>query len=351
MKIGDVLITWYRKHKRDLPWRKTRDPYFIWVSEIVLQQTRISQGTSYYQRFIKKFPNIYSLANANLDEVLKVWQGLGYYSRARNMYETANNIVNEKNGIFPTNSCELKQLKGIGEYTAAAIASISYNEKIPVVDGNVLRWIARLNGYDAPLSSVKLKDEVYQKCVEYMLHSNPGEFNQAMMEFGALQCKPGKPECSTCPFSEICKAHIHHLEEKIPTKNKVNKQKTRYFHYFILKYKGKVVLKKRTEDDIWKGLYEFPMIETKRKTSFKTILETKDAKKMFITKFKSCREIGKEVRHLLSHQIILARFFELTFSETPKFNIQNADIVQIASINKYPVSKIIEKIIEMELKN
>ena len=350
MKIGDVLITWYRKHKRDLPWRKTQDPYLIWVSEIILQQTRISQGTAYYQRFIEKFPNIDSLATANIDEVLKIWQGLGYYSRARNMYETALEIVSKKQGIFPSKANELQQLKGIGGYTAAAIASISFNEKIPVVDGNVIRWVARMKGFNAPVSSTKLKGEVYKTCVEYIKSHNPGEFNQAMMEFGALQCIPGKPDCSSCPFMKICKAHINYIEEELPTPKKVKKQKIRYFNYFILKHKGKIILRKRAEDDIWKGLYEFPMIETKRKTSFNTLLKSNVVKQMRISKYNSFREIGIEVRHVLSHQIILARFYELTFIEAPKFNFQDVDMVEIASINKYPVSRIIEKIIEGEWK-
>ena len=351
MKIGDVLIDWYRKHKRDLPWRKTKDPYYIWVSEIILQQTRIIQGTAYYQRFVEKFPDVFSLANANIDDVLKIWQGLGYYTRARNMHETAKEIVNHKQGIFPVNSIELQKLKGIGAYTAAAISSISFNEKIPVVDGNVLRWVARMNGFKDLVSSAKLKVDVNQRCVEYMQNHNSGEFNQAMMEFGALQCAPGKPDCSSCPFSKICFAHINNIVEKLPLPKKIKKQSVRYFHYFILRFDGKVVLRKRTEEDIWKGLYEFPMVETKRKTSFKTLLNSNEMQQMKISKFNSFREIGNDVKHILSHQIILARFYELSYNKAPKINVQNVDTVEIASINKYPVSKIIEKIIEKELKN
>lgn len=351
MKIGDVLIDWYRKHKRDLPWRKTKDPYFIWVSEIILQQTRIIQGTAYYHRFMEKFPDIFSLANANIDDVLKVWQGLGYYTRARNMHETAKEIVNHKHGKFPENASELQQFKGIGVYTAAAIASISFNEKIPVVDGNVLRWVARMNGFKDSVSSAKLKVDVNQRCVEYMQNHNSGEFNQAMMEFGALKCIPGKPNCSFCPFSKICMAHINKVEEKLPLPKKIKKQSVRYFHYFILRFDGRVVLRKRTENDIWKGLYEFPMVETNCKTSFKNLLKSNDLRQMNILKFDSKREIENEVKHILSHQIILARFYEFNYNKTPKINIQDVDIVEITSINKYPVSKIIEKIIEKELKN
>ena len=250
MKIGDVLIDWYRKNKRDLPWRKTSDPYLIWVSEIIFQQTRISQGTQYYYRFTEHFPTIYTLANAQIDDVLKTWQGLGYYSRARNMHETAKEIVLNKNGIFPDTSKGLLKLKGVGSYTAAAIASISFDEKIPVVDGNVIRLITRLNGNNLPVSSNQLKKMVAETADKYMYNHLPGEFNQAMMEFGALQCIAGKPDCSICPISKKCYAYINDIVEKLPVKSKTKAPKHRYFYYGIIICKNKIIVRKRVENDI-----------------------------------------------------------------------------------------------------
>jgi A/G-specific adenine glycosylase len=351
MKIGDVLIDWYRKNKRDLPWRKTKDPYYIWVSEIIFQQTRIIQGIQYYNRFIERFPNVHSLAKSKIDDVLKVWQGLGYYSRARNMHETAIDISHNKNGMFPGSSKKLLALKGVGLYTAAAIASISFDEKISVVDGNVIRLITRLQGFDLPVSSDQLKKNVADTAFNYMNNHSPGEFNQAMMEYGALQCVSGKPDCSICPLSKKCYAYINNVIEQFPVKLKAKASKNRYFYYGVFIYKNKVFVKKRTDKDIWQGLYDFPMVETNRKISMSSLVETEKFKKVFSENFISCKTIGKPVKRILSHQVIYAQFFELQYKNGFVPTMQNAEQVSVKSLRKLPVPKIIEKFIESKFKN
>lgn len=350
MKIGDVLIDWYRKNKRDLPWRKTRDPYYIWVSEIIFQQTRIIQGIQYYTRFVEKFPDIHSLANAPIDDVLKIWQGLGYYSRARNMHETAKDISKNKNGMFPGTSAELLKLKGVGSYTAAAIASISFKEKIPVVDGNVTRLISRLHGIHLPVSSDRLKEMVADTAYKYMCKHSPGEFNQAMMEYGALQCTAGKPDCLVCPLSKQCYAYINNMVDKFPVKLKSKALKNRYFYYGVIIYKNKIIVKKRTGKDIWQGLYEFPMIETNCKMSFSSLTKTEKFQETFGDTFIICKKTGKPIKHILSHQVIYAQFFELSYENSFVPFLQNAEQVSVKSLMKLPVPKIIEKFIDQKFK-
>ena len=209
MNIGNTLIDWYHRHKRDLPWRNTRDAYKIWLSEIILQQTRVEQGLPYYERFIETFPNISALANAHEDDVLKLWQGLGYYSRARNLHAAAKQVLQEFNGNFPSTFNEIIALKGVGEYTAAAIASFAFDEKHPVLDGNVYRCIARLFGLHDPIDNAKSKKVFYDILWKEIEHANPHLFNQAIMEFGAMQCRPKNPDCGVCPFADQCYALKH----------------------------------------------------------------------------------------------------------------------------------------------
>ncbi|TVQ09939.1 MAG: A/G-specific adenine glycosylase [Bacteroidetes bacterium] len=260
------LLQWYKVNHRNLPWRDTTDPYKIWLSEIILQQTRIAQGTSYYFRFLELFPNVHSLARASEDKVLGAWQGLGYYSRARNLHHTARVVANEYDGVFPADYKLLLELKGIGPYTAAAIASIAFGLPRAAIDGNVTRVIARYFGIEDPVDDTLIKKTIEETAAELLPPQQPGNFNQAMMDFGAIICKPGKPHCNICPFAEECIARKNGLISKIPLKSKKVKQKLRHFHFFLFYWPENepeyLLIEKRKGNDIWKNLYQLPLIET-----------------------------------------------------------------------------------------
>ena len=246
MKLTIELIGWYKKNKRSMPWRQTSDPYKIWISEIILQQTRIDQGMVYYIKFLDHFPDVLSLANATEHDILKLWQGLGYYSRARNLYHAAKIIANDFNGHFPNTFNDLLKLPGIGEYTAAAISSIAFNEPRPVVDGNVLRFLSRFEGIKVPIDTNAGKQLITDIAIKLIDHKQPGEFNQALMEFGALFCKPMNPDCQKCIFRSECKAYTNELVNEIPIKNKQLSKRKRYFYYLIIVDRNKsVYLNKR----------------------------------------------------------------------------------------------------------
>ncbi len=269
----NLLITWFLKNKRDLPWRKTKDPYKIWLSEIILQQTRVEQGKPYYYKFIAEYPTIKSLAKANDDEVMKLWQGLGYYSRARNLLFTARQITAQNAGKFPTTYKEINELKGIWDYTAAAISSFAFNLKHPVLDGNVYRFITRLYGITTPIDTAHTRNEVKAILNELISFTNdPATFNQALMEFGALQCTPRLPLCHGCPFNQNCYALKENKISTIPLKGKAIKVKDRYLHYFVFTTpENRTFIKKRVEKDIWQNLYDFPLIESFEPISVKKI--------------------------------------------------------------------------------
>lgn len=256
------MLAWHDKHARSLPWKEDRDPYKIWVSEIILQQTRIIQGLPYYHKFIARFPDIFSLAIAPEDDLMKVWEGLGYYSRARNMQWTARHIVDKMNGHFPDNYNDLILLKGIGPYTAAAISSFAFDEARAVVDGNVYRVISRYFGMDVPTDTTAGKKEFAEKAHEIIDPDQPGKYNQAIMDFGAMQCIPGQPDCLRCPFQQSCIARRSGRILELPQKLKKPVKKDRTFQYFVLiTPDGSTIVRKRSRKDIWKGLYEFPMVE------------------------------------------------------------------------------------------
>jgi len=236
MDIADTLIAWYERNKRELPWRNTREVYSIWLSEIILQQTRIDQGTDYYIKFVNRYPDIYALAGAPQDEVFKLWQGLGYYNRAANMLKTAQLITGKYKGKFPQKRARLMELPGIGPYTSAAIASIAFNEPIPAVDGNVFRVIARLYGVKEPVNSTKGMQIVSDLAEKLMDKNNPGTFNQALMEFGALACTPTVPSCDNCPFRSVCYACLNGKVEGLPFRQPKAKVKSRFFYYFHIDY-------------------------------------------------------------------------------------------------------------------
>src|SRR6478736_1262977 len=273
MIFSNILIKWYLQNKRDLPWRKTTDPYPIWLSEIMLQQTRVAQGMPYFLSFTTAFPTVFDLANASEEQVLKLWQGLGYYSRARNLHKTAQIVAFEMNGIFPDNYNDLLKLKGIGEYTAAAIASFSYNECVPVVDGNVFRVLSRYFDLETDIAQASAKKEFAALAFELMPKDNPAQFNQAIMEFGALQCVPKNPNCAECVFNDSCLALQKKKVNQLPVKLKKTKVRNRYFNYIIgIDEKENTIIQKRTAKGIWHNLYEFPLIETEQVEDFENII-------------------------------------------------------------------------------
>lgn len=347
MSFPEIILEWYRLNKRDLPWRRTKDPYRIWVSEIILQQTRIEQGIDYYLRFIRKFKNLAELAKADEEDVLKLWQGLGYYSRARNMHATAREIVSRYHGQFPYTYDEIRKLKGIGEYTASAIASLAFNLPYPVVEGNVLRFFARYFGFKDPIDSSKVKKEIYRKALQNMDTKQPGTYNQAIMEFGALQCRPGKPDCSICPLNKSCYAFQTGNVDKLPAKSKVQKQRKRYFHYLVfIVHKNKrknIYLRKRESDDIWKNLYDFPLIETNGPMAQDRLMLTNEWKQMVEGSKFHFRKRSDLYKHILSHQIIMARFYFIDLSGKVKSPFL---LIPLKDLVKYPVPRLIEEFLE-----
>lgn len=334
-----LLITdWYRQNKRDLPWRETRNPYFIWLSEIILQQTRVDQGMNYYLKFIEHYPTVEDLAIAEEQKVLNDWQGLGYYSRARNLHYTAKYICNELNGIFPSSFETLKKLKGVGPYTAAAIASIAYDEPVSVVDGNVYRVLSRIFNIENPIDSTEGIKTFQQLADELLPHSNAAEFNQAMMEFGALQCKPAQPDCTICPFEAKCQANNHSTISIRPVKSKKIKVRKRYFYYSIFEENEKIVVLKREQKDIWQHLYEFPLLESEHPLSEKELTQLHEKKDNVIEK------ISIEFKHILSHQHIYARFIH--FNKIPKHFSTNC--IARNDLIDYPLPRLIDRYWENE---
>ena len=331
-----TLINWYSSNKRDLPWRNTRNPYYIWLSEIILQQTQVNQGLPYYYKFVKHYPSVFELAKAPEDDVLKLWQGLGYYSRARNLHHTAKSIVNELDGNFPETYNELIKLKGIGDYTASAIASICFKESTPVLDGNVYRLVARYYGIEVPINTGKAQKEFKKILHEIIDKDNPAEFNQAIMEFGSKQCKPQSPDCSICPFNNGCYALSKKKIQELPVKLKPNKTKKRYFNYLVyLSEDNKTVLEKREGKDIWQNLYQFPLIETEKSLSIKSLDE-------YLNKIsiKDVYLFNKEVVvHKLSHQHLYVKFWIIRSTELKKG-------IPISGIKKYPVPILIGNFID-----
>lgn len=306
------LHSWFSLHKRDLPWRNTSDPYKIWLSEIILQQTRIDQGLEYYNRFVDEFPTIHHLANATEDKVLKLWQGLGYYSRARNLHATAKQIVEKHKGNFPSSYNDILGLKGIGEYTAAAIASISFNLSYPTVDGNVFRVLSRFFGIFDPIDSTTGKKTFDKLAKELIKDTDPAFHNQALMEFGALQCTPKNPECLECPLSEKCYAYNNQRINELPVKQNRIKQRDRYFNYLVIDDTKTLMLRKRGETDIWRNMYELPFIEKTEKTEVDEVLKAGDLKNIISSKsIQSISGVSNWKIHILSHQRIHYRFITI----------------------------------------
>ena len=307
--ISDKLIDWYKVNKRDLPWRNINDPYKIWLSEIILQQTQVIQGLNYYLKFVESFPTVTDLANASEDLVMRLWQGLGYYSRARNLHSAAKYIQNSHKGIFPKTYDEIKELKGVGDYTAAAVSSFAFKLPYAVVDGNVYRVLSRLFNVSTPINSTQGKKEFQLIANEIINAKKPDLHNSAIMEFGALFCKPQKPNCNECPLQVNCLAFQNKTVQLLPVKINKTKIKSRFFNYIVFNYKGYVYLSKRTEKDIWQNLYEFFLIESSEMINEDEVLSNEELKKLntnFVLKNKTSLP-----KHILSHQHLFATFYEL----------------------------------------
>ena len=325
MNFSNVLIKWYLQNKRDLPWRNTTNPYPIWLSEIMLQQTRVAQGMSYFLSFTTAFPTIFDLAAANEEEVLKLWQGLGYYSRARNLHKTAQYIASDLDGIFPDNYSDLLKLKGVGEYTAAAIASFSYNEVVPVVDGNVFRVLSRYFDIETDIAQASAKKEFTALAFELMPKDNPATFNQAIMEFGALQCVPKSPNCGICVFNESCAALKKKKVDQLPVKSKKVKVRNRYFNYLVVADENdNTIIQKRTDKGIWHNLYEFPLIETDKEEDFDFITERIESDYFQENSIISILEDNdKSIIHKLSHQHLHIKFWKVNLNGSVENGINN----------------------------
>lgn len=335
------LTAWYQANRRFLPWREETDAYRIWVSEIILQQTRVQQGLDYYTRFIGRFPDIRSLAEAEEQEVLKYWQGLGYYTRARNLHAGARYIWENYKGVFPDKYEEILKIKGVGVYTAAAIASFAFSLPYPVVDGNVLRVVSRIFGVEDPVDTAAGRKTVENIVRKYIPEDNPALFNQAMMDFGALQCVPQHPDCAVCPFAENCYAERHALQAELPYKKHKTKQADRYFWYWVFRQQDSVCLHLRQEKDIWKGLYEFPLTESEQPLTEKQAIEQQHFVDARLLQSQQPLRVSVEYHHVLSHQVLHARFAEIMLPA----DVQIADtrLVPLHSFADYPVPRLIEK--------
>jgi len=344
--FSKLIVEWYHHNLRDLPWRNTQNPYHIWLSEIILQQTRVIQGLPYYNNFIKHFPTVEDLAKSEEEEVLKLWQGLGYYSRARNLHKAAQMVMNNFSGKFPKTYNELIKLKGVGAYTASAVASFANNEAVAVVDGNVYRVLSRYLGVFTPINSTEGIKE-FKKLADSLLDiQNPANHNQAIMEFGALCCTPKKPNCLFCPLRNECYSFQKNTIEQLPVKLKKTKISKKHFSYLIVKIpNNKTVIHKRIEKGIWQHLYEFPLVVSENKISiqktkeaFEQLLNIKiDDKNLILL-----HELEKP--HKLSHQHIYAQFFECYLDE----KIKETDFIEIsiADFDKFPIPVLISNFIK-----
>ncbi len=321
-RIANTLIAWYRKHRRELPWRETRDPYPIWISEVILQQTRVAQGTEYYLRFMERFATLQELAAAPEDELLKLWQGLGYYSRARNLHAAAQRVADEFGGVFPRSYDQVRSLPGIGPYTAAAICSFAYDLPTAVVDGNVYRFLSRLLDCDLAIDSsagvrhfAQAAQTLLDACVA--AGGSSAEFNQALMEFGSLCCTPARPDCTGCPLADRCLGLAAGRVAGLPVRRGKTTQRHRYFNYLnLIDRQGNTLLVQRAGKDIWQGLYEFPLIETAAPTGFDELTARKEFNDLVGEDFVLIKSV-RMPKHQLSHQVIHALFHRLRVGALP----------------------------------
>ena len=343
MEFSSIVLYWYKKNKRDFPWRKHKSVYEVWLSEIILQQTQTSQGLSYFNKILKTFPTLKKLSEASEEQILKLWQGLGYYSRARNLHFTAKYIQNNLNGVFPDDYDSLIQLKGIGPYTAAAISSICFNEKRAAVDGNVYRILARVFNIDTAINSPEGIKKFQELANSLISETYPGDYNQSMMDIGATICTPKKPKCNQCPLISICLAHVNNTINNIPVKIKKRKIKHRYFHYLCIEYNGNFIMKKRTQKDIWRNLYDFPLIERGEMTKENDI----DYKKLLNSILDDEIVIFKKTKHY-EHQLTHQKLnITIEYIKSNKINFNNAFLkFNQMQVRELPIPKPIEKFFE-----
>lgn len=339
MNFSKSLSNWYQFSSRKLPWRNTQNPFHIWLSEIMLQQTRVDQATAYYHKFLENFQSITDLANADEQELLKLWQGLGYYSRARNLHHAAQQVRDNYNGKFPEDYKSIRKLKGVGDYTAAAIASFAFNLPHAVLDGNVFRVLARIHNDKTPIDTSAGK-KLFQGYADALLSKDyPAEHNQAIMELGALICTPKNPDCPSCPVQEFCQAFRANTQHQLPVKSKKVKIKKRYFNYFIPTNKTTIYFIKRTTKDIWQNLYELPLYETEKDTD----INSQAISLNFIAR-KNSPELIYQTKHILTHQHIIAKFYEVDFVN----EIADQQFIAIKNLeySDYPIPKLIENFLE-----
>lgn len=338
------LEDWYSVNKRQLPWRETSDPYLIWLSEVILQQTRVDQGLDYFLRFSKRFPRVQDLAVAEEDEVLKLWQGLGYYSRARNLHAASKMIVAKFDGEYPNSYKEILSLRGVGEYTASAIASISFNQPFAVVDGNVYRVLSRIFAIADFIDTTQGKKYFSELAANLLDRDNPGLYNQAIMDFGALQCVPVSPDCGDCCLADICQAYAINKVFEYPKKAGKTKVRNRYFNYIDIRFEDKMYLRKRAGKDIWQNLYELPLIESTEELEFEELLTDENFVELFASVDIVSITPSIELKHVLSHQRIFAKFYKVIIDkpliDKKYLELDNSDV------GLYPVSRLTEKYFE-----
>lgn len=337
------LLFWYNQNKRNLPWRNTENPYLIWLSEVILQQTRVQQGLPYFLRFVENYPSISDLAKAEEDEVMKLWQGLGYYSRARNMHQTAKLIVNQHQGVFPNSYEKLLLLKGIGPYTAAAIASFAFHEPVAVLDGNVFRVLARLHAIDLPINQSSSRKLFQEHAQNFLDNKNPATHNQAIMELGSQICTPTQPRCEECPIATSCIANKLKQQNKFPIKEKKLKIKQRFLYYFWISVGAEMAIFKRGEGDIWQNLYDLPFIESDHELTqeeFSTLMTNKG-----IFAHLNMEEFVYEVKHVLTHQRLFAKFYILKLNEKPELQ-EPIMWVQTEQFKQLPIPRLLDKFIK-----
>ncbi|MCR5014202.1 MAG: A/G-specific adenine glycosylase [Bacteroidales bacterium] len=347
--LQTTLATWFEANKRELPWRTDPTPYHVWLSEVILQQTRVNQGLDYFNRFVGRWPTLMDLAHSSEEEVLKMWQGLGYYSRARNLYKCARQVASDYGGTFPADYDKLLGLKGIGSYTAAAIASIAFGLPHAVIDGNVYRVLSRLYDIDTPINKeagVKLFASLADELLD---RTNPGRHNQAMMEFGALHCTPRNPDCVSCPLQSHCLAFAHGTVEQRPQKEKKLSVRTRYFSYLvIIDPRQQLYLRKRGPKDIWENLYDFPCIESDHPMSTDEVVDQKGFKDFCPGDDYTIQSVSSSMTHKLSHQTIVATFFEIKINSfLPIIQTKNILLVPETELGSFPVPKLIENYINI----
>ena len=340
--FSNTIEKWYQEYKRELPWRESADPYVIWISEIILQQTRVVQGYDYFMRFMKRFPDVATLAQADEDEVMKYWQGLGYYSRARNLHAAAKSM----NGVFPKTYLEVRALKGVGDYTAAAICSFAYNMPYAVVDGNVYRVLSRYLGIDTPIDSTEGKKLFAAVADELLDKKNPALYNQAIMDFGAIQCSPQSPNCMFCPLASGCSALAGGMVAQLPVKQHKTKTTNRYFNYIYVRMGAYTLINKRTGNDIWRNLFEFPLIETPEAVSEEEFPALPELRAMFAEgETPIVRLVCRDVKHVLSHRVIYANFYMVDLPENSQ-SFTSYQKIKADELEQYAVSRLVHAFIE-----